>query len=134
MSLLRAGKPSYRDSFKTAVLFDGVLSTEWIALWDNLAGYLTSRGLAIESLWGSETDPRTNFEGTVAVGEIPYNIWSGQPFDGMTPVQAKAFALQARKFRCRYELLFDQWHNVVDAANVVEAGAGDGGEGGVVGG
>jgi hypothetical protein len=113
-------------------LADTVLQAEWTAIWDNIAGYLASRGVALDTVVGSGADPRTLYEESVADGKIPYNLWSGQSLEGMSADQAKTLALQARKLRCRFELLFDQWHNMADLANIVEPADGDGGEGGPV--
>ena len=131
MLMLRNTKAStFRGAFRTLIQGDTTLQDNWATYWDNVGGYLSSRGMALTEI--GNADPVGQYASMVGGGKVPYNVWSGQALDGMTRVQAKAVALEARRFRCRFELLFKQYHNIVDMANIVDQAGDVGGEGGAM--
>lgn len=132
MLRLRNSKPStYRANFQSSVANDSVLQGDWTAYWDFIAGYLASRGIDIFIYFSDSPDPRDAYQAIVAGGLIPYNVWSGQKWEGMSASQAEQVRGFAKKIRARFEVLFQQWHNVTDAGNIAVPGQGDGGEGGM---
>lgn len=131
MLRLRNSKPStYRANFQAAVDADNVLRDDWTAYWDFVSGYLASRGMDLANFLGNNTDPRDAYSAVVAGGLIPYNVWSGQAWEGMSDSQREQCRGFAKKIRSRFEVLFQQWHNITDAGNISLPGLGDGGEGG----
>jgi hypothetical protein len=127
--------PSYNAVFRAALVNDSVFAADWASMWDNISGYLSSRGITIQDYYaaGGGQDPVADLGNLLAAGAIPYNIWSGQAWEGMSKLQRKELRGLARRVRCRVELIFQQTHNAIDGANLVRKPLKVGGEGGKVG-